>query len=99
MVFACLTHDPPLFQTIVSSPPETMSVVEVKERLLLLQALAGYAGLAHFIGAFHAPNGGRDMSAHYALLGVSRRRIMCVSLLFRLLHLCGEVLSFHWWGF
>lgn len=69
-------------------------MVEVEERFFFLQALSCHAGVAHFVGALHAPDRGRELSANDAPLGLLRRRVVRVSLIFRSLGLCRGVVFY-----
>lgn len=63
-------------------------MVEVQERLSLIQALVPYAGLTRFVRTLHARNGGRDVPADDTLLRLLRCGIVGVSFFFRQLSLC-----------
>ena len=62
-------------------------MVEVEERLPLIQAVVPYARLAGFVRALHARDGSRDVAADDTPLRLFRRRIVGVTLFFRQLSL------------
>lgn len=64
------------------SPPEAVPVVKIEERFLFAQAFSCHAGLAHFVGALHALDRGVELSTDDAFLGILRRWVVRVSLIF-----------------